>query len=92
MRSERHSEASRINGAKSRDPKTPRGRAISPTTPSPKGIANALRAELPNEPILEAQPEEKEAIYAQPDEPISTPKTFIFQNETKDPFLKMMTA
>ncbi len=34
----------------------------------------ALRAELPNEPILEVQPEEKETAYAPPDEPISTPQ------------------
>ncbi len=34
----------------------------------------ALRAELPNEPILEVQPQEKETAYAPPDEPISTPQ------------------
>jgi hypothetical protein len=34
----------------------------------------ALRPELPNEAILEAQPEEKEPTYAPPDEPISTPQ------------------
>jgi hypothetical protein len=33
----------------------------------------ALRAELPNEPILEAQPEETETTCAPPVEPISTP-------------------
>ena len=31
----------------------------------------ALRAELPNEPIWEAQPEEDETTYVPPDEPIS---------------------
>jgi hypothetical protein len=34
----------------------------------------ALRPELPNEAILEAQPEENEPTYAPPDEPISTPQ------------------
>ena len=33
----------------------------------------ALRAELPNEPIWEAQPEENEPACTPPDEPISTP-------------------
>jgi len=33
----------------------------------------ALRAELPNEPILEVQPEENETTSAPPDEPISPP-------------------
>jgi hypothetical protein len=32
----------------------------------------ALRAKLPNEPILEVQPEESEPSYAPPDKPIST--------------------
>ncbi len=34
----------------------------------------ALRADLPNEPILEVQPEEKEPTYVPPNEPISTPQ------------------
>jgi hypothetical protein len=34
----------------------------------------ALRPELPNEPILEVQPEENEPAYVPPDEPISTPQ------------------
>jgi hypothetical protein len=34
----------------------------------------ALRAELPNEPILEVQPEENETACAPPDEPTSTPQ------------------
>jgi hypothetical protein len=34
----------------------------------------ALRPELPNEAILEAQPEENAPTYAPPDEPISTPQ------------------
>jgi hypothetical protein len=34
----------------------------------------ALRAELPNEAILEVQPEEKEPACTPPDEPISTPE------------------
>jgi hypothetical protein len=34
----------------------------------------ALRAELPNEPILEVQPEEKETNCAPPDEPITPPR------------------
>jgi hypothetical protein len=34
----------------------------------------ALRAELPNEPILEVQPEESETTCAPPDKPVSTPQ------------------
>ena len=34
----------------------------------------ALRAELPNEPILEVQPEENEPACTPPDEPIATPQ------------------
>ena len=46
----------------------------STASPSPSSDMKSLQAELPNEPILEAQPEENEPTYAPPDEPISTPQ------------------
>jgi hypothetical protein len=75
--------ANRGNAAKSTGPPTPEGKARSRgLTASTFAVVSlqdlhlkAVQPELPNEPILEAQPEQKKSTYAPSDEPISTPHT-----------------